>query len=104
MGLEQRSGRTYYYEKRREGGRVVSRYVGKGQTAELAAQAAAAARQERERSRQEERKLRNEEKEIERQFKKQERLLATITARQLRLAGFQLHKGYWSKQRRPRKK
>ncbi len=33
MGWETRNGRQYYYHKERQGGRVVSRYVGKGEIA-----------------------------------------------------------------------
>jgi hypothetical protein len=36
MGLEQRKGKLYYYEKRRVGRRVVSEYVGGGLLALLA--------------------------------------------------------------------
>ena len=36
MGLEYHNGNVYYYEKRREGGRVVSNYIGSGQVALLA--------------------------------------------------------------------
>lgn len=35
MGLERRGNGYYYYKKEREGGKVVSRYVGSGETAEL---------------------------------------------------------------------
>jgi hypothetical protein len=37
MGWEQRSGRLYYYRKRREGRRVISEYVGAGPLAEAIA-------------------------------------------------------------------
>ncbi len=37
MGWEERNGRLYYYEKRREGRRVVSQYVGTGTFAEACA-------------------------------------------------------------------
>jgi hypothetical protein len=37
MPWEQRGGTSYYYRKRREGGRVVSEYVGAGTAAELTA-------------------------------------------------------------------
>lgn len=35
MGWEQRNGQRYYYRKKREGGRVVSRYMGAGEIADL---------------------------------------------------------------------
>jgi hypothetical protein len=37
MAWERRSGRTYYYRKRRLGDQVISEYVGAGQLAETAA-------------------------------------------------------------------
>jgi hypothetical protein len=37
MGLERRGSNLYYYRKRREGGRVVSEYLGRGDFAALAA-------------------------------------------------------------------
>jgi hypothetical protein len=37
MGWETRNGASYYYQKRREGGRVVSRYVGSGAHANFVA-------------------------------------------------------------------
>jgi hypothetical protein len=38
MGFENRSGRQYYYRKERIGNRVVSRYIGTGEFAELLAE------------------------------------------------------------------
>jgi len=38
MGLEQRKGNSYYYEKRRVGNRIVSEYVGGGLLAVVASQ------------------------------------------------------------------
>ena len=37
MGWETRNGRQYYYQKVREGNRVISRYIGRGETAHLIA-------------------------------------------------------------------
>jgi hypothetical protein len=36
MGIEQRNGKSYYYEKKRVGNRVTSEYVGSGTLALLA--------------------------------------------------------------------
>ena len=46
MGWEIRGGKRYYYRKQREGGRVVSVYLGAGATAERLAACAVARRQE----------------------------------------------------------
>ena len=37
MGWETRNGRQYYYQKVREGDKVISRYIGSGETAHLIA-------------------------------------------------------------------
>lgn len=96
MGMEQRAGRFYYYEKRRVGARVVSRYIGGGLLATLAAES----RQDRDQHRREKRRLRNEEKQIDRQINEQSQILAALTGQCLRLAGFRQHKGQWRKKRR----
>jgi hypothetical protein len=99
MGLEQRGSRFYFYEKRRVGSRVFSRYVGGGLMATLAAQFSTENQQAREQRRRERRKLRDEEKQIDRQLDAQAKSLATSTGQCLRLAGFHQHKGQWRKQR-----
>ena len=99
MGLEQRGSRFYYYEKRRVGGRVFSRYVGGGPLAAMAAQTAATNRQEHEQHRRERRTLRDEEKQIDRQLDEQGKSIAAITGQCLRLVGFHQHKGQWRKSR-----
>jgi hypothetical protein len=99
MGMEQRGSRFYYYEKRREGRRVVSTYIGGGALAGMAAEMSAETRQEREQQRQQERKLRYEQQQLDRQFDEQARIIATTTDQRLRLAGFHKHKGQWRKRR-----
>ncbi len=99
MGMEQRGGRFYYYEKRRVGKRVISKYVGGGALANMAAEMDAEARQEREQEREEHRKTRYEQKQIERQLDEQARIIAATTDQCLRLAGFHKHKGQWRKKR-----
>jgi len=100
MGMEQRGSRFYFYEKRRVGSRVVSKYIGGGLLATLAAETSNEARQERDQRRREKRKLRDEEKQIDRQLNEQGRILAALTGQCLRLAGFHQHKGQWRKKRR----
>jgi len=99
MGLEQRAGRFYFYEKHREGRRVVSRYVGGGALARMAAEMSAETRQEREQQRQQQRKIRDEQKQINRQLDEQARIVAATAGRFLQLAGFHKHKGQWRKKR-----
>ena len=100
MGLEQRSGRFYFYEKRREGRRVVSRYIGGGELALIATEIHAQDIQKRERQRQKQRKIHNEQKKIDQQLAQAEKALATILRSILCSAGFHQHKGQWRKRRR----
>lgn len=99
MGLEQRGSRFYFYEKRRVGSRVFSRYVGGGLLAAMAAETTATTRQEREQQRREQRKLRDDQKNIDRQLDEQAKSIAAIIGQCLRLAGFHKHKGQWRKSR-----
>jgi hypothetical protein len=103
MGLEQRSGRFYFYEKRREGRRVVSSYIGGGVVALVAAEMNAQDRQEREWQRQKQRKTHHEQKEIDRQLARAERTLGDILRDVLCSAGFHQHKGQWRKRRGDRR-
>jgi hypothetical protein len=51
MGLERRGNNFYYYEKRREGNRVVSVYCGKGEIAKIQDQLSSMAREEQAKNR-----------------------------------------------------
>lgn len=103
MGLEKRSGRFYFYEKRREGRRVISRYIGGGNLALIATEINAQDMQKHERQRQELQKIQNEQKEIDQQLARAEKTLATILRADLRSAGFHQHKGQWRKWRSDRR-
>ncbi len=48
MALEERNGNYYYYKKERDGNRVVSKYYGKGELANLIRQMDEIQRQEKE--------------------------------------------------------
>jgi hypothetical protein len=95
MGLEQRKGNLYYYEKKRVGNRVVSEYVGSGMLA-LIGQARA------------------DEKAIVRQFIKRQKAdiakleaevdlvfgwIDNLSSSQLIASGYHRHKGQWRKRR-----
>jgi glycine/serine hydroxymethyltransferase len=99
MGLEARGSRLYFYEKKRVGRRVFSKYIGGGLVAAMAAEASATARQERDQQRREQRRIRDEQKQIERQLDEQGSIVAETTGQFLRLAGFHQHKGQWRKKR-----
>lgn len=100
MGMEQRGSRFYFYEKHREGQRVVSRYIGGGALADTAAEMSAETRQEREQQRQQQRKIHDEQKQIDRQLADAESAIAAITRAALCAAGYHKHKGQWRKKRR----
>jgi len=99
MAFEQRGNRSYHYEKRRIGRRVVSTYVGGGLLAVQAAEISATARQERDQRRRKKIKLRDQEKQIDRHLNEQARIITDITGQCLRLAGFHQHKGQGRKKR-----
>jgi hypothetical protein len=95
MAWEERNGRMYYYRKRREGGRVVSEYVGAGIGAEAIATM--------DRIDQEEQKIARLQMQDERmQYMKDEReamefgeLTRLLTRAALLLAGYHPYKGQW---------
>jgi hypothetical protein len=99
MGLERRGNHTYYYTKERSGRRVVSRYVGSGYLAELAASLDVMKREEQEWKRLE------EAAELER-FISADADVATV-GRQVDVLltacllanGYYQHKGQWRKRR-----
>jgi ATPase subunit of ABC transporter with duplicated ATPase domains len=99
MGWEQRSGRFYFYEKRRVGSRVISTYMGGSALALLAEEMIAERKQERDQYRKAQEKIRHEQKQIEQQIAGAESTLAEIVRTTLRAAGYHQHKGQWRKKR-----
>ncbi|MCK4849724.1 MAG: hypothetical protein KAT11_00160 [Phycisphaerae bacterium] len=100
MGWETRGNRSYYYRKRRVGGRVVSEYVGGGLLGVLAEQLDAEQRAETQAKRQEIQRFDSDDREIIRLCKQ----LSDAAARMLEAAGFHKHKGQWRKQRMSKNK
>ena len=99
MGWEQRGNRTYYYRKKREGGRVRSLYIGSGDFAQISAETDAANRQEQEQIRANDRRIRDAEAAIDRQLKDTETALFSTVDAALLAAGYHKHKGQWRKKR-----
>jgi hypothetical protein len=99
MALECRNGRSYYYESRRVGGRVLKQYCGAGACAVLMAQCEMETRQERnaERDSQKCRLLRQQ----KRTAKLREWLAdaARVTADAMEAAGWHQHKHEWRRKR-----
>ena len=102
MGWEQRKGRFYYYEKRREGDRVVSKYVGTGSFAEACAVLDEAEKEKRQLERE---ALRQEREALDRQAGQVKDVLDQIRAlthAALIAGGYHMHKGQWRKRREHR--
>ena len=101
MAWEERSGRLYYYRKRREGRRVVSEYVGIGELANLAAALDALGRMERESKRKARREEREAEEAITAELERLGDIVRTVTAMMLLSTGHHTHKGQWRRKREP---
>ncbi len=102
MGWEQRNGRFYYYEKRREGERIVSTYVGTGSFAEARAVLNDAAKEKRRLQRE---ALRQEREALDREGRQVRDVLDQIRAlthAALIAGGYHMHKGQWRKRREHR--
>ncbi len=99
MGWEERRGTHYYYRKKREGGRVVSEYVGGGAIATMLANLEQADRAERAIDREDERETRRREEEIDDMLDAVTGMAATLTAATLLVAGCHTHRGQWRRRR-----
>ncbi len=99
MGWEQRNGRSYYFRKVREGGRVRSEYMGAGLLAQLSAEEDDDKRRERNAQRATDRATRHAEAQIDRQLAGVESAIAAMTHDTLLAAGYHQHKGQWRKKR-----
>jgi hypothetical protein len=99
MGLETRGNRTYFYRKRRIGDRVVSEYVGAGETARLIAAFETVDRDKREMERyaqQAEAERFDALLDAQREYAE---LSIGLVAAALLLAGYRTHHGEWRKRR-----
>jgi hypothetical protein len=95
MGLEQRKGNSYYYEKKRVGNRVVSEYVGSGVLALLAQARAEEKAIEREILKHQKDSVNKLESEIEQVMG----WIDSLSSSQLIASGYHQHKGEWRKRR-----
>lgn len=101
MAWETRKGRRYYYEKVREGERVVSRFVGSGFLGECAATHAQYQRQERMQQRIAIRAEREEIDALDGDVAAVYSGIETLTRAVLTLAGYHQHdRGHWRKRRK----
>lgn len=95
MAWENRNGKLYYYQKHREGERVVSRYIGTGALAVLAAQLDDIGRERKALEREHWRASQAEEAAIDREIAEYSRLLRQVTAAVLLASGCHQHKRQW---------
>lgn len=102
MGWEQRNGKRYYYRKKREGGRVVSHYMGSGEIASLIS---IIDRDEYLERRWNQVKWKMEKDEAEKLDKDQNslsQLIRHVLRACLLVKGYHPHKGQWRKKRNGR--
>lgn len=99
MGWEERRGRKYFYRKRRNGGRVVSEYLGAGPDAEAVAALDELQRQAREEQRELFRREREQQRAIDESVDQACHLIRTLVDAVLLLNGYHTHKGQWRKKR-----
>jgi hypothetical protein len=95
MGLEERKGNLYYYEKKRVGNRVVSEYVGSGVLALLVQARADEKAIERETIKRKKDSVNKLESEIEQVMG----WIDSLSSGQLIASGYHQHKGQWRKRR-----
>jgi hypothetical protein len=95
MGWKTINGHEYYYRSRRVGGRVVSEYVGKGDSGAVFAALAALDAEDKE----DERRHRRQEVEHDRALDRVVAEARDLAVAVLKAAGFHQHKGEWRKRR-----
>ena len=99
MGWEKRGHHLYYYRKRREGKRVISEYVGRGELAEAIATLDALNRHEQEGERAALRDEREAQRDVDQVIDAAEELLRVVTGAVLLASGYHRHKGQWRRRR-----
>jgi hypothetical protein len=95
MGLEQRKGNSYYYEKKRVDGRVVSEYVGGGLLAVVASHNAQERKEEREAKRKAIEQQRAETLNLEAEIDRLLDSINTLSRGVLIASGFYQHNRQW---------
>ncbi len=95
MAWEERNGKTYYYQKRREGGRVISEYAGHGWLGDLASYTDSRERHERKVARLALQDLQVETRRVDRLIGTYRAEVQQLVKDTLQQAGFHQHKGQW---------
>jgi len=91
--------RGYWYRSRREGGRVVTEYLGTSETASLIAILDSGRQAEREATRRDAQRERESYQRVNVLIAEHRRMVASLTAAALAEAGYHLHKRQWRKKR-----
>ena len=101
MGIEARhkSGKLYYYRKRREGGKVISEYQGGGELVHILQHIEARERAEKEAERARVKAERMSMAEIDKQIDDFSRMVDTLMEAELISMGFHQHKRQWRRRR-----
>lgn len=99
MAWEQRGGRQYYYTKRRIGARVVSEYVGGGNSGALTARRAEADKEERLRRRTEVQAVREVIDALGNESEDFSAIAQALTRAAYLIAGYHEHKGQWRRRK-----
>ena len=99
MGWENRNGHTYFYRKRREGNRVVSEYIGRGEWINSMLWLDQLDRSRREQERVAEMRKREELEELSGNAKAVMCQIRQLTHAVLLVNGYHTHKGQWRKRR-----
>lgn len=100
MAIEtRRNGNVYYYEKRRQGSRVVSQYVGGGVVADLAAKRAEIDKNIREAKATQQKLDRMSAMQIDKALNEFSKTVDTLTTAVLISMGYHQHNGQWRRRR-----
>jgi hypothetical protein len=99
MGWERRNYGLYYYRKKRYGKKVISEYIGTGQTAELIEELDKSERQEREITRLEWQEYQAEIKGVEAEVIQVDKTIQSLLRATLLASGHHPHKGEWRRMR-----
>jgi hypothetical protein len=95
MAWEERNGKRYYYQKRREGGQVVSQYIGTGYAANLVAQLDQIEQQRQAAEREQWQRQQAQEAALDSEIAVYTRLVQTLTAAVLLASGCHRPKRQW---------
>lgn len=95
MGWETRSGRRYYYQKVRDGDRVVSKYVGTGIVADIAANVDHISTMHQRLERLQFADLVMPEEDLDRHLDEYEQAIAAVVRAFLFASGYHQHKRQW---------